>query len=114
MSDADHLHILWTNADAVTAEKMVFMYAANAVERGWWAKVTIIVWGATASLVASDGAIRAQISELRARGVEFSACRACADELGVTRQLEDLGIEAIYWGEPLTELLRERAPLLTV
>ena len=52
MSDADHLHILWTNADAVTAEKMVFMYAANASKQGWWAKVTIIVWGSTASLVA--------------------------------------------------------------
>jgi hypothetical protein len=47
-------------------------------------------------------------------GVEFSACKACADELGVTERLEALGIEVIYWGQPLTRVLREKSPLLTV
>ena len=42
-----------------------------------------------------------------AGGVEFSACKACADELGVTATLQELGVEVIYWGEPLTRLLRE-------
>jgi hypothetical protein len=51
---------------------------------------------------------------LLAGGVEFSACKACADELGVTERLEALGIEVIYWGEPLTRVLREKSPLLTV
>ena len=114
MNDEDHLHILWTNADPVTAETMVFMYAGNAVKRGWWRRVTVIVWGATATLVAGDGAVRSQIAELREQGVEISACRACADELGVTAELEQLGIEVVYWGEPLTRLLCDRAPLLTV
>ncbi|HTX70795.1 MAG TPA: DsrE family protein [Thermoleophilia bacterium] len=114
MSDPDHLHILWTNADPLTAEKMVFMYAGNALRRGWWRRVTIIIWGSTAALIASDAAIRSQIEALRATGVEFSACRACAEELGVTAELEALGIEAIYWGEPLTELLRSGVALLTV
>ena len=40
--------------------------------------------------------------------------RACAEELGVKQELEELGVEVIYWGEPLTTLLRDRAPLLTV
>ena len=114
MNDEDHLHILWTNADPVTAETMVFMYAGNAVKRGWWTQVTVVVWGATAMLVSADGAVRARIAELREQGVGFSACKACADELGVTAELEQLGIEVVYWGEPLTRLLRGRAPLLTV
>jgi hypothetical protein len=46
VGEEDHLHILWTNADPVTAEKMVFMYAANALKFAWWQRVTIIIWGA--------------------------------------------------------------------
>jgi hypothetical protein len=114
VSDPDHLHILWTNADPVTAEKMVFMYAANALKLGWWKRVTIIIWGSTAALTAGDFSIRSRVTEMLASGVEFSACKACADELGVTDALEGLGIEVIYWGEPLTRLLRENSPLLSV
>jgi hypothetical protein len=114
MSDPDHLHILWTNADPVTAEQMVFMYAGNGVRRGWWKRVTIIIWGGPAALVAGDAAVRSQIAELREEGVEFSACRACADEIGVTSDLEALGIEVIYWGEPPTRLLRGGGLILSV
>ncbi len=114
MTDPDHLHILWTNADPVTAEKMVFMYAGNALKRGWWKRVTVVIWGSTAELTARDAAVGSQIAELREVGVEFSACRKCAEELGVTTELEGLGIEVIYWGEPLTQLLRDRAALLNI
>jgi len=114
MSDPDHLYILWTNSDPIVAEKMVFMYAGNSLRREWWKRVTVIIWGSTASLAAGDQDIRSQIEELREVGVEFSACKACADQLGVTEELEALGVEVIYWGEPLTQLLRERANLLSV
>lgn len=32
VSDRD-LHILWTNADKLTAENMVFMYSENSMKR---------------------------------------------------------------------------------
>ncbi len=114
MSDSDHLYILWTNADPVTAEKMVFMYATNALKFAWWKQVTIIIWGSTATLTAKNASVQLHVKEMLGSGVEFSACKACADELGVTDALEELGIEVIYWGEPLTKLLRERCTLLTV
>jgi hypothetical protein len=114
VSDSDHLYILWTNADPVTAEKMVFMYAANALKFEWWKQVTIIIWGSTATLTAENASVQSHVKQMLGSGVEFSACKACADELGVTDALQELGIEVIYWGEPLTKLLRERSPLLTV
>lgn len=43
MENKEHLYILWTNSDPVTAEKMVFMYGLNGFKRGWWKEVTIIV-----------------------------------------------------------------------
>ena len=110
----DELSILWTNDNPITTEKMVFLYGHNAKKKGWWKEVTVIVWGATAQLAADDPAIQARIKEMIADGVRFSACKACSDQLGVTETLESLGIETKYWGQPLTELIRGGAPLLTL
>jgi hypothetical protein len=114
MSSPEHLHILWTNADPVTAEKMVFMYAYNALKERWWKRVTVIIWGAPAKLVADNWQVQSQIRALLENGVQVSACKACADELGVTETLKGLGIEVIYWGESLTRLLKDREVLLSV
>lgn len=114
MKDKEHLYILWTNSDPVTADKMVFMYALNSLKKGWWKEVTIIIWGSTAKLAGENAEIQSKIKELSAAGVKFSACKACADQLGVTGNLLGLGIEVKYWGEPLTEIMKTGQYLLTV
>lgn len=114
MENKEHLYILWTNNDTVTAEKMVFMYGLNGLKRGWWKRVTIIIWGATALLVSENDEIQEKIKELLSSGVAVSACKACADQLGVTESLEEVGIEVKYWGEPLTEILKAGEKLITI
>jgi len=114
MKDKKHLYILWTNDNKMTAEKMVFMYGINSKKREWWENVTIIIWGAPALLVANDTDIQEKIEEAKLEGVHITACRACADQLGVTEQLEKQGIEVIYWGTPLTEILKNDEKLLTI
>lgn len=114
MKDKDHLYILWTNGDPVTADKMVFMYALNSLKKGWWSEVTVIVWGAPAKLIADNEGVRTGVTKLMAGGVHVTACKACADQLGVTGTLEGIGIEVIYWGEPLTAVIKSEYPLLTV
>jgi hypothetical protein len=111
---ADELFILWTNADEVTFDKMVVMYARNSMLKQWWDKVTLIVWGNTANLAAGSSAVREGIRHLKEAGVVVTACKSCADQLGVTDKLEAQGIEVKYWGEPLTRLLKENQRLLTV
>lgn len=112
--DKDRLNILWTNSDPMTAEMMVLMYAKASAMRGWWKHVRVIIWGATAKLVAHDNHIQALIREAQKEGVEFSACEACATQLGVKQVLLDMGLEVILWGDPLTELLKNDERLLTV
>jgi hypothetical protein len=114
MNSKDQLYVLWTNDNPVTAEKMVFMYTVNALIHGWWEHVTLIVWGATAKLVSKNQAIQQLVKNAIAKGVHISACKACADQLGVTANLKSQNIEVIYWGEPLTKLLKSGATLLTV
>ncbi len=82
--------------------------------KGWWDKVTIIIWGAADQLVATDTTIQTRIKELMDIGVHFTACKSCADSLGVTPQLKSLGVEVKYWGESLTQILKSGATLLTI
>ena len=114
MNPKNHLYVLWTNDNPVTAEKMVFMYTVNSLKHGWWEKVTLIVWGAPAKRVGEDARIQAKVREAMDAGVHVTACKACADQLGVTEALKGLGIEVKYWGAPLTELLKNDHALLTV
>jgi hypothetical protein len=114
MTTPNTLYILWTNADFITSEKMVFMYATNSMLHSWWENVTVIIWGATAQLAAENPAIRERINLARQAGVFFSACKACAEQLGVTDKLLEQGIEVKFWGEGLTEIIKEGEHLITI
>lgn len=108
------LNILWTNDNLITSEKMVFMYGINAKKNQWWDEVTLILWGATVKLASENLMIQKLIREAQDAGVHVSACKGCADQLGVAATLEDLNIEVIYWGEPLTEILKTDEKLITI
>ncbi len=114
MDESTKLNILWTNADILTSEKMVMMYASNSMKKGWWEEVTVIIWGATAKLVAENAMIQEKIKKAQHLGVKFTACKACADQLGVTDTLTALGVEVIYWGQGLTQILKNNERLITI
>jgi hypothetical protein len=109
-----HLYVLWTNDNPITAEKMVFMYTINSLAHGWWDNVTLIIWGAPAKLVSEDARIQALIKDALAAGVHITACKACANQLGVTETLEKLQIEVKFWGQPLTDILKSNERLITI
>ena len=110
----DKLTILWTNGDPNTAHHMVFMYAINSLMRGWWQEVTIVIWGAPAKLVAEDESIQENIKIAQHQGVKISACVACATQFGVVENLKSQGIEVIPWGQPLTEIIKNKEHLITI
>ena len=114
MAEGKKLHILWTNDNMDTSQYMVFMYATNSMLKGWWDSVTVIIWWATAKLVATNEVIQERIKMAEHAGVKFSACIACARELGVIQELESLGLEIIPWGPPLTEIIQDGDPLITI
>jgi hypothetical protein len=114
MAKKTHLYVLWTNDNLITAEKMVFMYTINSLLQGWWETVTLIIWGAPTKLVSENEMIQKMVKKALDAGVHISACKACADQLGVTETLENLNIEVKYWGKPLTEILTNGEKLLTI
>ncbi len=108
------LYVLWTTADLVTVEKMVFMYTLNAKIQGWFDEVTLVVWGASTKLLAENAKLQQQVEEMKSAGIRIEACKACADQLEATEALEACQVEVKYWGVPLTEVLKSQANLMTV
>jgi hypothetical protein len=103
---SDSLLVIWTSGDREVARKMVFMYTKNSRLKGWWGRVRLVVWGPSALLLTQDQELQEELEELKAAGVKLLACKACADLYGVTDELRTLGIEVIYMGQPLTEMLK--------
>lgn len=106
MPAKDSLCIVWTSSDPEVAENLAFMYAHNALREGWWEQVRVIIWGPSAALAARDETIRARLKAMLADGVEVWACRACAENYGVTDRLEALGANVLYVGKPFTDMLK--------
>ena len=114
MSGADKLFILWTSSETETFDEMVFMYAFNAKKYGWWEEITVIIWGASAQLAEEDELVQLKIREMIEGGVKVTACKACADDLGVSARLEELGVEVKYWGQALTAVIKSTSHLITI
>lgn len=114
MNDDKKLHILWTNSNVNTSRMMVIKYARNAMLNNWWDNVTVIIWGDTTRLVATDPIIQEEMRIAKQAGVHFSACLACAINLGIREDLELLGLELIPWGVPFTEIIKEKKNLITI
>ena len=110
---SDSLVVIWSSGDREVAKKIVFMYTKNSRIKDWWGKVRLVVWGPSAQLLATDLELQEELEDLKAVGVELLACKACTDLYGVTDKIEALGIQVIYMGAPLTEMLKTGWTCLT-
>ncbi len=106
MDKNEKLAILWTSGDIEVAEKMVYMYTLSAKKQNWWKDIVFIIWGPSAKLLSESKSLQDQIKEFMAIDIKVKACKACADEYGVSEKLSNLGIDVKYMGEPLTDYIK--------
>lgn len=102
----DSLCIIWSSPDPEVADNLAFMYAHNSLKRLWWGQVRLIIWGPSARLAAENAHIQGRLRDMMADGVEVWACRACADNYGVSDKLEAVGAKVTYVGQPFTDMLK--------
>ncbi len=114
MREKKHLYVLWTSGDPITAEKMVFMYTINSLAHDWWEEVTLVIWGGSTQLVSENEVIQQRVKDAQDAGVNVLACKGCSDQLGVSEQLEALGVDVQYWGVGLTDVLKNDEVVLTI
>ena len=112
ISPNDTLVVLWTSGDPEVAEKVCFMYTHNALKRDWFKTVILIVWGPSAKLLANNSKLESQVKSMITDGIQLKACKACSDSYGVSEKLQDIGVEVIYMGVPLTNYLKRGYSIL--
>lgn len=113
-SPADNsLFIIWSSSDPQVAHNAACMYAHNSLLKRWWGRVRFIIWGPSARLAANDADIQDKLRAMMDDGVEVWACRACTENLGVTQNLEALGLNVQFVGEPVTKMLQSGWKQLT-
>lgn len=112
-NETDKLVILWTSGDPDVAGKMVFMYAKGSIKNDWWKSINLIIWGPSSKLTSENELIQKEIKEMQKLGIVVEACKACADQYGVSAKLEELGITVKYMGETLTDFLKSDAKVVT-
>ncbi|MCF7935929.1 MAG: DsrE family protein [Synergistales bacterium] len=113
MEERSTLVVIWSSDNREVWDELVFMYTLNSAVRGWWDRVVLVIWGPSAKLAGADGGIADNLRDAAAKGVELTACKACADHYGVSGRLEELGVDVRYMGEPLTAFLKSGASVLT-
>ena len=112
-STSKSLVIVWTSGERDVADKMVFMYTYNGKKRGWWQEITLIVWGPSGRLLIQDQDLQDKLKQMQDEGVAVKACKGCSDQLGISDELADLGIEVKYIGRELTDYIQSDQYVLT-
>ncbi len=101
------LMVVWTSGDPDVADKVCLMYTHAAKAYGWFAEVTLVVWGPSQRLLAGDPTIQAKVKAMQEDGVVVQACVACARKLELVEKLEALDIDVKGMGVPLSEALKD-------
>jgi hypothetical protein len=103
----EKLTILWTSGDVDTATKMILRYTLKSNVNKWWEECNLITWGPSNKLLCENSEVQAILKEIMATGVKVYACLKCAEEYGLVKNLQDMGIEVKLMGEPFTEYLQD-------
>ena len=111
--EKEKLAVLWVSGDRDVAEKSCLMYTHAAQRNGWFDEVVLIIWGSSSRLLAGDKDLQEKIKAMQKDGVIIEACIACANMLGVTEELKEMGIDVKGMGMPLTNYLKQGYHVLT-
>jgi len=107
------LLIVWSTEELEVARKMVLLYSSVILPRNYWDEAHLMIWGASARLLAGNEELQEMVQNIQATGVKTSACVVCSDDYGVTEKLVELGIDVTHTGEFLTEALQSDWKVLT-
>ena len=58
------------------------------------------------AVVQYDAEVQERIKELQKVGIEVLACKWCSDRMRISQKLEELGIQVVYVGSIISELLK--------
>ena len=110
---ADKVFVVISSQDRGVVLEPGLLYPYNAATKGWMEQVKIIFFGPSEKLAAADQQVQDRIKEAMSTGIQVMACKHCSDGFGVTEALEALGLDVIYVGGVISQLLKDGWASLT-
>jgi len=107
------LLIIWSTEEIEVAKKMVLLYSGVILPRGYWDEAILMIWGPSAQLLSQSSELQEKVKEIAKTGVKLQACVVCTDEYGVSKKLQELGVELTHTGEMLTQALQSEWKTIT-
>ena len=101
------LLIVWKTNNEIDIHNFVVPYAYNAKRHQWFDHVEVLIWGASQDIVAATPLVQQRVKNLIKNGVDVFACKMCADNIGATKALVELGVEVRYTGDFLSTHLKD-------
>ncbi len=93
-----HLVIVWKSDNETDIHNFIVPYAYNAKTHEWFDSVEVLIWGASQEKIMSDTLIQQRVMNLIKNEIPVYACKMCADKVGATETLENLGVQVMYTG----------------
>jgi hypothetical protein len=112
-SMADKVFVILSSQDPEVLLEVGFTYPYNTAVHGWMEDVKIIFFGPSEKLVIDNTDVQARLKEALDAGIHVMACKGCSERMGITADLEALGIEVLYVGPVISDLLKEGWASLT-
>ncbi|QKJ23936.1 DsrE family protein [Poseidonibacter lekithochrous] len=103
----NNLLIVWTSGDVEVAKKFPLLYSSVMLDRKYWEKAHLMIWGPSILLAKENTQIREKLVEIIKTGVKMSACIVCVEDYEAKEELEALGIEVNHTGELFTKALKD-------
>ena len=110
---ASKVFVILSSADRESALEVGLVYPLNAIKLAWMDEVKVVIFGPSEKLAAYDKEVQGRIKELQDSGIEVMACKWCSDRMGITGELEKAGINVMYVGPVISDLLKSGWSSLT-
>jgi hypothetical protein len=104
---ADKVFVIISSQDKEAVLEPGLLYPFNAASKGWMEEVKVIFFGPSEKLAAADQDGQDRIAELLSAGIHVMACKKCSDGFGISETLEGLGVDVLYVGEVISQLLKD-------
>ncbi len=106
--------VVWLSSEKRSAADMALLYLRESMLAGAWGDAELWLWGPPVEFAATDDTVREELSLAQSVGVRVSACLDCAARYGVCDALAKSSIAVRPLSAALTEVLRQRLPLLLI
>ncbi len=82
------------------------MYAVNALKHGWMKEVQLFFFGPAEKLLLRDNHLQALVQEFQSLQGKPIACKFIAEREEIGDQIAELGVEVVYVGERISDLVK--------